>query len=77
MIFDFDETTQLTIINLDKDDICSQCYEDIREVCPLLSCFLTNNAYPCAGSLQLIACCMYEYIKEQRENKQKQEEKEH
>ena len=67
MNFNFDEKSQLTNLDIDSSDVCAQCFPEIRNVCPLLACFITNNIYPCAETLQLTACCLYEYVKEQRE----------
>ena len=69
MDFIFNEQSQLTQINISKEDICAQCFPEIREVCPLLMCIVTNNVYPSAGNLQFNSCCMYEYIKERKGNK--------
>lgn len=69
MDFRYDETDNTTKIQVYNDDICSECFPDLRNVCPLLICISGNFVYPCAESMQMGDCLLLKHILEKKKAK--------
>lgn len=72
MEFNYDETAKLTRVTISKEeDICAKCNKKLREVCPLLMGIVGHIVYPCANSMILSSCVLYDSLKKWRKEMRK------
>lgn len=63
MEFNYDEAVGLTEVIISKEkDVCAKCPPKIRGICPLLMGIIQNFVYPCANSIEMSSCCMFDEL---------------
>lgn len=75
MDFKYDEEADKVHITAYREfDICAKCFPQIRKRCPLLNCISCNYVYPCAESLEMTSCNLYDFLQKVKSLKDKKDE---
>lgn len=65
MIFNYNEKTDITNLELDEEDVCNEC--NFYNHCPLIGAIMSNIVYPSAMHLIFGDCHFYRLMEEDNE----------